>query len=83
MICHLDCHFLSIDDSCDGCHASGRQRLLNPEHLVALSNGPISHNSIHCSCFKIIITYFVALYQFTGYVVFIFTSFFAGVESGD
>ena len=24
-----------------------RQRLLNPEHLVVLLAGPISHNSIH------------------------------------
>ena len=47
-----------------------------------LSAGPISHdhNGIHLS---IITTYFVELYQFTGYVVFITTSFLAGVESGD
>ena len=57
--CHLDCHFLSIDASCDGCHAGGRQRLLNPEHLVLLSAGPISHNSIHL---LIITTDFVSLY---------------------
>ena len=42
--------------------------------------GPISHNSIHLF---IITTEFVALYQFTGYFVFIITSFLAGVESGD
>ena len=41
--CCLDCHFLSFDASCDG----GRQCLLNPEHLVVLSAGPISHSSIH------------------------------------
>ena len=47
-----------------------------------LSAGPISHdrNGIHLS---IITTYFVELYQFTGYVVFITTSFLSGIESGD
>ena len=45
-----------------------------------LSAGPISHNSIHL---LIITTDFVAFYQFTGYAVFIITSFLAGVESGD
>ena len=45
-----------------------------------LSAGPIPHNSIHL---LIITTDFVALYRFTGYVVFIITSFLAGVESGD
>ena len=45
-----------------------------------LSVGPIPHNSIHL---LIITTDFVALYLFTGYVVFIITSFLAGVESGD
>ena len=45
-----------------------------------LSAGLISHNSIH---WLIITTDFVALYWFTGYVVFIITSFLAGVESGD
>ena len=78
--CHLDCHFLSVDAGCDGCQTWGRQRLLNPEHLVVLSAGPIPHNSIHL---LIITTDFVALYWFTGYVVFIITSFLAGVESAD
>ena len=59
--CLLDCHFLSIDAGCDGCHAWGRQRLLNPEHLVVLSAGPIPHNSKHL---LIITTDFVALYWF-------------------
>ena len=31
---------------CDGCHACGRQCLLNPEHPVVLSAGPISHGSL-------------------------------------
>ena len=45
-----------------------------------LSAGPVSHNSIHL---LIITTDFVALYRFTGCVVFIITSFLASVESGD
>ena len=78
--CHLVCHFLSIYASCDKCHAWGRQCLLNPEHLVVLLAGPISHNSIYL---LIITTDFVALYWFTRYVGFIITSFLAGVESED
>ena len=35
--------------------------LLNPEHLVVLSAGPIPHNSIHL---LIITADFVALYRF-------------------
>ena len=42
--------------------------------------GSISHNGRHLF---IITTDFVTLYYFTGYVVFIITSFLAGVESGD
>ena len=44
--------------------------------------GPIPHNTIHL---LIITTDFVALYSFnfTGYVVFIITSFLADVESAD
>ena len=47
-----------------------------------LSAGPISHNSVQL---LIITTDFVALFQFTGYllVVFICALFLAGVESGD
>ena len=77
---HLDCHFLWIDASCDGCNAWGRQCLLNPEHLAVLSACPISRNSIRL---LIVTTDFVALHWFTGYVVFIVTSFPAGVEPGD
>ena len=40
--------------------------------------GPISHNSIHL---LIITADFFTLSYFTGYVVFIITSFLAGVES--
>ena len=70
---------LSTDASCDRCHAWGRQHLLNLEYLAVLSAGLISHNSIHL---LIITAEFVALYWFTGHVVFITTSFLAGFESG-
>ena len=40
-------------------HEACRKRLLDPQHLVVLSAGPISHNSIHL---LIIATDFVALY---------------------
>ena len=58
-LCHLDCHFLSVDAGCDRCHAWGRQCLLNPGPLGVLSAGPIPHSSIHL---LIITTDFVALY---------------------
>ena len=45
-ICHLECHFNTIVAVCDGCHALGRQRLLNSEYLVVLLAGPISHGSL-------------------------------------
>ena len=44
---HLDSHFLSTDAGCVGCHTLGRRHLLNLKHLVVLSAGLISHNSIH------------------------------------
>ena len=46
-----------------------------------LSAGPISHSSINL----LIITadFVVVLYLFTGYVVFIISSFLASVEFGD
>ena len=34
---------LKLIASCDGCHARGRRRLVNPEHLVVLLAGPISN----------------------------------------
>ena len=43
-----------------------------------LSVGPILHNSIHL---LIITADFVAFTDFTGYVIFIITSFLVGVES--
>ena len=45
-----------------------------------LSAGLIPHDSIHL---LILTADFVALYRFTGYVLFIITSFLAGVESAN
>ena len=45
---------LYLIHSCDGCHASGRQRLLNPEHMVVLLAGLISHTSIQYMDFVVI-----------------------------
>ena len=42
--------------------------------------GPIPHNSIHLLIITKILSHFT---DFTGYVVFIITSFLAGVESAD
>ena len=53
-ICHLECHFITIVSVCDGCHARGRQRLLNTEHLFVLSVG----------CVVNIIFWFCRLFKF-------------------
>ena len=45
-----------------------------------LSAGPIPHNSIHLLIITTDLGHFT---DFTGYVVFIITSFLAGVESAD
>ena len=45
-----------------------------------LSAGPIPHNSIHLLIILQILSHFT---YFTGYVLFIITSFLAGVESTD
>ena len=45
-ICDKECHFDTIAVLFYGCHASGRQRLFNTEHLDVLSAGPISHCSL-------------------------------------
>ena len=45
-ICHLELSILYLTVSCDRCHAQGRRRLLNPEHLIVLLAGPVSHISI-------------------------------------
>ena len=42
---HLDLWILYLIADCDGYHAWGRRCLLNPEHLVVLLAGPISHTS--------------------------------------
>ena len=39
------CICLKLIASCDGCHALGRRRLLNPEHLVVLLARPVSHTN--------------------------------------
>ena len=44
-ICRSDLSKLILIASYDGCHARSRWRLLNPEHLVVLLAGPISHTS--------------------------------------
>ena len=41
----LGLSILKLIASCDGCHAWGRRRLLNPEHMVVFLVGPISHTS--------------------------------------
>ena len=46
-ICHLDLSTLYLTAGCDGCHTLSRRRLLNPQLLVLLLAGPISHTSIH------------------------------------
>ena len=67
-ICHLDLSWLKLIASCDGCHAWGRQRLLNLEQLVVLLAGPISHTSTqHID--------FVNFLHFTGFVYHLFYSF--------
>ena len=48
-----------FSQSKQGCVLSFSSHLLNPEHLVVLLAGPISHNSIHL---LIITTDFVTLY---------------------
>ena len=45
-ICHLYLSIPYLIASCDGCHVCGRWRLLNPEHLVVLLAGQVSHTSI-------------------------------------
>ena len=39
----MDLSILKLIASCDGCHARGRRRLLNPEHVLLA--GQISHTS--------------------------------------
>ena len=59
---------LKLIASCDGCHAWGRRRLLNPERLVVLLAGPISHTGTQY-------TGFVDFLHFTGFVCHLFCSF--------
>ena len=67
-ICHLDLSKLKLIVSCDGCYAWGRRRLLNPEHLVVLLAGPISHTSTQYIDF-------VDFLHFSGSVYQLFCSF--------
>ena len=74
-ICHLDLSTLYLIASCDGCHARGRRRLLNPEHLFVLLSEPISHTSIQYMDFVEIFN--VSLDLSTIYFIFLI---FLGVE---
>ena len=62
-ICHLDLSKLKLIASCDGCHASGRRRLLNPEHLVVLLARPISHTSTQYTDFVDVLHFSGSVYQ--------------------
>ena len=67
-ICHLDFSKRTLIASCDGYRAWGRWRLLNPEHLVVLLAGLISHTSTQYIDF-------VDFLHFTGFVYHLFYSF--------
>ena len=54
-------HYDTQDESRHYDESQHYKRLLNPEHLVVLSAGPIPHNSIHL---LIVTADFVALYRF-------------------
>ena len=62
-ICHLDLSKLKLIGSCDGCHAWGRWRLLNQEHLVMLLAGPISHTSTQYIDFVDFLHFNASVYQ--------------------
>ena len=64
----MDLSELKLIVSCDGCHAWGRRRLLNPEHLVVLLAGPIPHTSTQYIDF-------VDFLHFTGFVYHLCCSF--------
>ena len=44
----MECYFSTITAVCIGCHARGKEHLLNPEYLDVhvLALGPISHISL-------------------------------------
>ena len=68
-ICHLDLSELKLIVSCDGCHARGRRRILNPEHLVVLLAGPISHTSTQYTDFVDFLHFNGSVYQFFRWVL--------------
>ena len=55
MFCKIEVTFVIYKDllifkliaRCAGCHVWGRRLLLNPEQLVVLSAGPISHTKVY------------------------------------
>ena len=67
-ICCLELSKRRLIASCDRCHGWGRRCLLNPEHLVMLLAGPISHTSTQYIDF-------VDFLYFTGFVYHLFCSF--------
>ena len=66
-ICRLDLSKLKLIASCDGCHAGGRRRVLNPEHLVVLLAGPIFHTSTQYIDFVDFLHFTGLVYHFSGY----------------
>ena len=62
-ICHLDLSKLKLIASCDGCHAWGRRRLLNPERLVVLLAVPISHTGTQYTDFVNFLHFNRSIYQ--------------------
>ena len=67
----MDLSKLYLTASYDRCHASGRQRLLNLEHLVVLLAGPISHVHTSIQCMGFVEIFNVSLYLFTTYFIFL------------
>ena len=65
----MDLSILYLVPSYDAYHASGRQRLLNPEHLVMLLARPVSHTSIQYIDFVEIVN--VSLDLSTMYFIFL------------
>ena len=63
----MDFSILYLIAGCDGCHAWGRRRLLNLEHLVVFMAGQSHQHSVHGLCRK--------FPSFTGFVYYLFTPF--------
>ena len=71
--------FLTFVAACDECPVRGRQGFLSMEHLLVVSAGAISRDSIQLLTAD---TDFVALSCFTGCVVLIRALFLVDVEAG-